>query len=152
MPRFISSLFIIVGVSLLQTSNIFIFGAKPNLPLVFLIALSLINKPWIERLILALASVVFLNFYSFSISNPVLDLSILSFAIVAVASIAALDYLPWAHSINLIIVVSSATILLNLYNFNLNVAIFESSYNMILTFLILALIPKNYVEQEIKRY
>ncbi len=151
MFRFASSIITVILVSLLQTSNIFILGVKPNLPLVCLIILSLINKSWVERLILIFLSIVLLNFYPPSISNLTLDFPMIFFTVITILAILAMDFMPWAHLLNLIIVVAFASILLNIYNFDLRVVILESSYNMILALIIFTLIPSTYVEQEIQR-
>ncbi len=92
-----------------------------------------------------------LNSYPISIYNPVFDIAMIFFAAIVIIGIALVDHLPWAHLINLIIVVGAATVVLNIYNFDLHVVILESSYNMILTLILFALTQGFYVEQEIKR-
>ena len=142
MFRFLTSLIIIVAASLLQISDIFIFGIKPNILLVSLLALSIINNLWIQRIILVLSSVVVLNFYPMISFGSIFDLRLLFFAAIAVLAITLIDYAPWTNLINLSLAVVLSTIILNIYNFDLTSVVLESLYNILLSLLILLVINR----------
>ena len=127
---FFSSALAIAVASILQLSNIFIFGVKPNLPLAFLLVLSLINKSWLKRIALIATSVLILNFYP----DPVwlFDPRLWMFIIIMLFSVLAMDLLPWAHLINLIVIIILATFSLNLYHFSFSAVFLEIFYNLLL--------------------
>ena len=146
MSQFIASVFVIVVVSLLQASSVFIYSIKPDLALVSLLVLSLINKSWMQRLVLILLAGVFLTF------QPDFDPQIILFIAVTIGLIFSMDLMPWNHLINLAITTTLGTFTLNVYNFDLVRVSTEAGYNLILS-LAFFLLVRHYIynEAEISR-
>ncbi len=127
MLQFIVSSFLVLIASLFQTTSLFLIGGvKPNLALVFIVAISNFEKSWIRRVILVLLAALILTFAPFATWIDIIFISATLFAV------ALLDYLPWQRIVNGIVVVSAATIILNLPGLNFGIIALELIMNIIL--------------------
>lgn len=140
MFQFILSAIAVFIAGLFQLSNIFVFGVKPNIALVLVLSLSLVNKEWIERVILILAACVSLSFAPFFDSEVILSAGIL------VLGIWLIDNLPWTQLMNLAAVAVTATFAVNVYNFDIRSVLIETIYNLILAAIFFNLIKRNIYE------
>ena len=101
MLQFIVSSFLVLIASLFQTTSLFLIGGvKPNLALVFIVAISNFEKSWIRRVILVLLAALILTFAPFATWIDIIFISAILFAV------ALLDYLPWQRIVNGVVVVS----------------------------------------------
>lgn len=141
--RFLISLSAIILASSAQLANIFIFGVKPNLALVLIYALSLINKSWVERGALIFASALVLSFYAF-------DFRIILFVAVAILGILAIDSLPWTRILNVIMAISLGTIFMNIYNFQLETAALEIVFNLAFGAVLFMIVGNDIPKQKIR--
>lgn len=141
--RFLISLSAIILASFIQLANIFILGVKPNLALVLIYILSLINKSWIKRAGLIFASALVLNFYAF-------DSRIILFIVVAALGIFAIDNLPWTRVINIVMTISLGTIAMNVYNFRLETTALELIFNLAFGAVLFMILDNDIPKQKIR--
>lgn len=131
---------IIICFSFLQTVDFSIFGVKPNLALVAVIAAAFfISDVW-EGIFLTAIAVLILKF------SPGFNVEILIFSLIAVASVIVKKYLPWHQIINLLFLIIVSTLLF--YVFSAPALIIstlfakELFYNIITGFIIFAALNK----------
>jgi hypothetical protein len=130
MLRFIFSALLVVIVTLFQlTSYSFIGIIKPNFPLILILIFSLVNKQWVERLILVFVSALLLRYStSFELQNILFIASLMAGMII-------IDYLPWKPVLNIIFAIIVATIISNISNLDSYGFLMEVGYNIIFGFI-----------------
>lgn len=136
----IISIVLVASAALIQITNYFSVGnIKPDLSLVFILAIALKRKEWIIRLILVLIAALILKF---SVS---LDAQLILFIMSAVLGMIILDYLPGTQAINFVFAIAAATIFTNIStNFNFNAIFTEMIYNVILSWPALGIVCLSY--------
>lgn len=134
---YVLSLIAIALVGLWQLSSLaYVGGLKPNWLLVILLTLSQINRSWFFRFLSVLLGTFFIKFREmFNFSDLIFPLTVLS-------GMALIDYLPWPSGITPFLVVILATFIINLENFQSQVFLLETVYNLLLTALFFWLISK----------
>ncbi len=139
---FIASLIVTIGASLLQGTNLMMFGiVKPNLPLALLPVLATLDRSWIRRSILILTSALILKF------SPGLEWLDIIFIGSLYIAIFLIDYLPWRQILNLVIGVMIASVMLNLISFNLLPLIYELAFNIVLASIFLGITKLIYAQR-----
>lgn len=138
---FTASFILIVIAAFIQTTNWLLFEdtIKPNLALITLIVLALINERWIGRTILILTAALILKF------TPGPALPDFIFIGAVVLSIILTNSLPWRQPINLLAATFIGTIIIDLNNLNLLALIYELIVNLLLAFALFTLLKLVYV-------
>lgn len=130
MSRFIISLiFVITGAILQGTNSIIIGGIKPNLALIFIITLGALQKDFLQKTVLVFSGALMLKFY------PGIELQNILFIITAMGGLLLISILPWKNTINIIIVIFLATLIMNITTGNLEITLAESTLNTIIAIL-----------------
>ncbi|MEK7555283.1 MAG: hypothetical protein AAB516_00450 [Patescibacteria group bacterium] len=138
--------FIIICFSFLQTVDFSIFGVKPNLALVAVIAAAFFISDIWEGVLLAVIAALILKF------SPGFSKEILIFFLIVAAAIIAKKYLPWRSMINLIFLIISATLLFYVFSFPTSIIsgifIQELIYNILIgifIFIVFSFCVKRYI-------
>lgn len=103
MPRLISLILLIAVLTLIQSSGFSIFGVKPNLSLVAVIAVSFFIADAWEGFLLAAIAAFLLKF------SPAVARELIVFMVISVGAVLAKNYLPWRRFLNSLILISLAT-------------------------------------------
>ena len=140
---FIGSFILTAIAAFVQATNWILFGSiiKPNLIFVILMILGIVNPGWIKRAILILTAALILKF------TPGFSFLDLIFVGAAAASIALMDFLPWRQPINLLLAVLIGTIIINLDNLTFLPLTYELILNLLLAFVLFALLKLIHVPQ-----
>lgn len=140
---FIGSFILTIITAFIQTTNWIVLGdiIKPNLILVMLIVLGIINPSWIRRAILILTAALILKF------TPSAALFDLIFVGASFLSIVMMDVLPWQRLISLLAAVAAGTIIINLDHLILLPLVYELMLNLLLAFILFALPRLAHVSQ-----
>lgn len=140
---FIVSFTLTIITAFIQTANWTFFSAtlKPDLILVVLIILALVNPNWIKRAILILTAALILKV------SPGITFPDLIFVTAAVASIILMDFLPWRQPANLIPAVSLGTLIINFDRLTLSPLIYELIFNLSLALVLFVLLKLANVPQ-----
>jgi len=140
---FIGSFILTIIAALSQITNWILIDAiiKPNLIFVVLMILGIMNPSWIRRAILILAAALILKF------TPGFSLLDLTFIGAVVASMILMDFLPWRQPINLLLAVTTGTIIINLDNLTFSPLAYELILNLLLAFVLFALLKLVHVPQ-----
>ncbi len=140
---FTGSFVLTIIAAFVQTTNWILLDAtiKPNLIFVVLMILGIMNPNWIRRVILILVAALILKF------TPGFSLLDLTFIGTLVASMALMDFLPWRQPINLFLAVTIGTIIINLGHFTFLPLIYELILNLLLAFVLFALLRLFHVPQ-----
>lgn len=135
MLLFIASFLLTIVAALIQTTNWMLFDSilKPNLILVVLIILALVNPSWSRRAILILAAALILKF------TPGINFSDLAFLGAVFSSIVLMDILPWQQPISSLLAILFGTIIINLDELTLLPLILEVVLNLFFALILLAL-------------
>lgn len=140
---FIGSFILTIITAFIQTTNWIVLGdiIKPNLILVMLIVLGIINPSWIRRAILILTAALILKF------TPSAALFDLIFVGASFISVVMMDVLPWQRLISLLAAVAAGTIIINLDHLILLPLVYELMLNLLLAFILFALPRLAHVSQ-----
>lgn len=140
---FIGSFILTIITAFIQTTNWIVLGdiIKPNLILVMLIVLGIINPSWIRRAILILTAALILKF------TPGAALFDLIFVGASFISVVMMDVLPWQRLISLLAAVAAGTIIINLDHLILLPLVYELMLNLLLAFILFALPRLAHVSQ-----
>lgn len=143
MLAFTVSFILTIITASVQVTNWILLDAiiKPNLILVVLIILAVVNQKWIRRAILILTAALILKL------TPGFSFSDLVFIGTAVASMALMDFLPWKRPINLLLAVTIGTIITDLGHLTFLPLIYELVLNLLLAFTLFALLKLVHVPQ-----
>jgi len=140
---FIGSFILTVIAASVQATNWILLGdiIKPNLIFVILMILGVMNPGWIRRAVLVLAAALILKF------APGFSFLDLTFIGAVAASMVLMDFLPWRQPINLLLAVIVGTIIINLNNLTFLPLIYELILNLLLAFVLFALLKLVHVSQ-----
>ena len=140
---FTASLILTAVVAFIQTTNWILLGniIKPNLILVTLVILALINHSWIRRTALITTAALILKF------TP--GLALLDFIFVGAALLAILlaDFLPWRQPVSLLVAIPIGTVILSVDHLSFLPLIYELILNLLLGFILFNLLKLVYVSE-----
>lgn len=138
---FTVSVILTIAVALLQTTNWLLFGPvlKPNLILITLIILSLINESWTKRFVLILTASLILKF------TPGFSLFDFVFLGAALLAIILTNSLPWQEPVNLLLATLAGTVIINLASLHFPAVIYEIILNLFLALILFTLLKLVYV-------
>ncbi|MEX2054327.1 MAG: hypothetical protein WD883_02195 [Candidatus Colwellbacteria bacterium] len=130
---FSTSLALIVAGALVQNSHFALWGVKPNLVLVAIVALALFEKDWLRRTIAVLLGAALLVLEVAFGFDTIFSLGVFFIAL------ALVDFLPWRPLLNGTVAISIATLIINLGGFQLGVFALELIYNLVILFALFAM-------------
>ena len=140
---FTASLILTAVVAFIQTTNWILLGniIKPNLILVTLVTLTLINPSWIRRTALITTAALILKF------TP--GLALLDFIFVGAALVAILlaDFLPWRQPVSLLVAILVGAVMINADHLSLLPLIYELILNLLLGFILFNLLKLVHVSE-----
>ncbi|MDP3991585.1 MAG: hypothetical protein Q8P66_01625 [Candidatus Colwellbacteria bacterium] len=140
---FTASLILTAVVAFIQTTNWILLGniIKPDLILVTLVTLALINHSWIRRTALITTAALILKF------TP--GLALLDFIFVGAALVAILlaGFLPWRQPVSLLVAILVGTVMINVDHLSLLPLIYELILNLLLGFILFNLLKLVHVSE-----